>query len=103
MSPVACSVSSNLLARRAAQRELAALRPATAKCSPFLRIHLEEAHADELHDRTPDLPAGCRQGTAALAGKRVIGGRETMSFNLLSLRYGWAYELYRAMKANHGA
>ncbi|MDP2710042.1 MAG: ribonucleotide-diphosphate reductase subunit beta [Solirubrobacteraceae bacterium] len=38
---------------------------------------------------------------AALAGKRVIGGRETMSFNLLPLRYGWAYELYRTMKANH--
>jgi ribonucleoside-diphosphate reductase beta chain len=37
----------------------------------------------------------------ALAGKRVVGGRETMTFNLLPLRYGWAYELYRAMKANH--
>jgi ribonucleoside-diphosphate reductase beta chain len=31
----------------------------------------------------------------------VIGGRETMTFNLLPLRYGWAYELYRTMKANH--
>jgi ribonucleoside-diphosphate reductase beta chain len=38
---------------------------------------------------------------AALAGKRVVGGRETMTFNLLPLRYGWAYELYRTMKANH--
>lgn len=38
---------------------------------------------------------------AALEAKRVIGGRETMSFNLLPLRYAWAYELYRAMKANH--
>src|SRR5215212_713678 len=37
----------------------------------------------------------------ALAAKRVVGGRETMTFNLLPLRYGWAYELYRAMKANH--
>ena len=37
----------------------------------------------------------------ALAAKRVIGGRETMTFNLLPLRYGWAYELYRTMKANH--
>ncbi|MGD9571440.1 MAG: ribonucleotide-diphosphate reductase subunit beta [Thermoleophilia bacterium] len=37
----------------------------------------------------------------ALAAKRVIGGRETMTFNLLPLRYTWAYELYRAMKANH--
>jgi ribonucleoside-diphosphate reductase beta chain len=38
---------------------------------------------------------------AALGAKRVIGGRETMTFNLLPLRYGWAYELYRTMKANH--
>ncbi len=38
---------------------------------------------------------------AALAAKRVVGGRETMTFNLLPLRYAWAYELYRKMKANH--
>ncbi len=38
---------------------------------------------------------------AALAAKRVVGGRETMNFNLLPLRYGWAYDLYRTMKANH--
>jgi ribonucleoside-diphosphate reductase beta chain len=38
---------------------------------------------------------------AALAAKRVVGGRETMTFNLMPLRYGWAYELYRTMKANH--
>ena len=38
---------------------------------------------------------------AALQAKRVIGGRETMTFNLAPLRYGWAYELYRTMKANH--
>ena len=38
---------------------------------------------------------------AALAAKRVVGGRETPAFNLLPLRYGWAYELYRTMKANH--
>jgi ribonucleoside-diphosphate reductase beta chain len=37
----------------------------------------------------------------ALAAKRVVGGRETMTFNLLPLRYGWAYQLYRTMKANH--
>ena len=38
---------------------------------------------------------------AALEAKRVVGGRQTMTFNLLPLRYGWAYELYRTMKANH--
>ena len=38
---------------------------------------------------------------AALAAKRVVGGRETHAFNLLPLRFGWAYDLYRTMKANH--
>ena len=38
---------------------------------------------------------------AALDGKRVVGGRETGAFNLLPLRYSWAYDLYRTMKANH--
>ncbi len=38
---------------------------------------------------------------AALMAKQVINGRETMTFNLLPLKYHWAYELYRKMKANH--
>jgi len=38
---------------------------------------------------------------AALDAKRVINGRETMTFNLLPLKYHWAYDLYRKMKANH--
>ena len=38
---------------------------------------------------------------AAFAGKKVINGRETMTFNLLPLKYQWAYDLYRKMKANH--
>jgi ribonucleoside-diphosphate reductase beta chain len=38
---------------------------------------------------------------AAFAAKRVINGRQTMTFNLLPLKYQWAYELYRTMKANH--
>jgi ribonucleoside-diphosphate reductase beta chain len=38
---------------------------------------------------------------AALAAKMVINGRETMTFNLLPLKYHWAYDLYRKMKANH--
>ncbi len=37
----------------------------------------------------------------AQAAKRVINGRETMTFNLLPLKYQWAYSLYRTMKANH--
>ena len=38
---------------------------------------------------------------AAYAAKRIINGRQTMTFNLLPLKYQWAYELYRNMKANH--
>ncbi|WP_395744109.1 ribonucleotide-diphosphate reductase subunit beta [Prosthecobacter sp.] len=38
---------------------------------------------------------------AAFAAKRVVNGRETMTFNLLPLKYGWAYELYKQMKADH--
>jgi ribonucleoside-diphosphate reductase beta chain len=38
---------------------------------------------------------------AAFAAKKVINGRETMTFNLLPLKYTWAYTLYRTMKANH--
>ena len=38
---------------------------------------------------------------AAFAAKKVINGRKTMTFNLLPLKYQWAYDLYRTMKANH--
>lgn len=38
---------------------------------------------------------------AAFAAKRIINGRDTMTFNLLPLKYQWAYDLYRTMKANH--
>lgn len=37
----------------------------------------------------------------AFAQKKVINGRKTMFFNLLPLKYQWAYDLYRTMKANH--
>ncbi|MBL9130567.1 MAG: ribonucleotide-diphosphate reductase subunit beta [Verrucomicrobiaceae bacterium] len=38
---------------------------------------------------------------AAFAAKKVINGRKSMTFNLLPLKYQWAYDLYRIMKANH--
>jgi len=37
----------------------------------------------------------------AYDAKRIINGRDTMFFNILPLKYQWAYELYRNMKANH--
>ena len=38
---------------------------------------------------------------AAYQAKRVINGYKSMAFNLLPLKYQWAYDLYRTMKANH--
>ncbi len=37
----------------------------------------------------------------AFAEKKVINGRDTMFFNILPLKYQWAYDLYKTMKANH--
>ncbi len=37
----------------------------------------------------------------AFQEKKVINGRDTMTFNLLPLKYQWAYDLYRKMKSNH--
>lgn len=37
----------------------------------------------------------------AFSAKKVINGRETEAFNLLPLKYTWAYDIYRSMKANH--
>ncbi|MBP84502.1 MAG: ribonucleotide-diphosphate reductase subunit beta [Verrucomicrobiales bacterium] len=37
----------------------------------------------------------------AFSAKRVINGRQTEAFNLLPLKYTWAYDLYGKMKANH--
>lgn len=52
-----------------------------------------------LGDRTFTLDMA--KADEALAAKQVINGRETMTFNLLPLKYQWAYGLYRTMKANH--
>lgn len=38
---------------------------------------------------------------AAFAAKRVINGKDSMFFNILPLKYQWAYDLYKVMKNNH--
>jgi len=38
---------------------------------------------------------------AAFAAKKVINGRQVPYFNILPLKYQWAYDLYKTMKANH--
>jgi len=37
----------------------------------------------------------------AFEAKRVINGRNTAEFNVMPLKYKWAYDLYRDMEANH--
>ncbi len=37
----------------------------------------------------------------AFAAKKVINGKDTMFFNILPLKYQWAYDLYKTMKNNH--
>jgi ribonucleoside-diphosphate reductase beta chain len=37
----------------------------------------------------------------AFSSKKVINGKATMFFNILPLKYTWAYELYKTMKNNH--
>jgi ribonucleoside-diphosphate reductase beta chain len=48
-----------------------------------------------------EFPLDQEKAEMAFADKRVINGRKTMTFNLLPLKYQWAYDLYRVMKANH--
>ncbi len=48
-----------------------------------------------------EFPLDQDKAEAAFADKKVINGRKSMTFNLLPLKYQWAYDLYRTMKANH--
>ncbi len=42
-----------------------------------------------------------RKAEEAFDAKKVINGRDTMFFNILPLKYQWAYDLYKTMKNNH--
>lgn len=53
----------------------------------------------KLGDRTFELDAA--KAEAAFASKKVINGKDTMFFNILPIKYNWAYDLYKTMKANH--
>ena len=41
------------------------------------------------------------KASEALAGKRVLNGAQSMFFDILPIKYQWAYDLYKTMKANH--
>ena len=42
-----------------------------------------------------------RKAEEAFDSKKVINGKDTMFFNILPLKYQWAYDTYKTMKANH--
>lgn len=42
-----------------------------------------------------------KKAEQAFAAKRIINGRDTMFFNILPVKFQWAYDLYKTMKANH--
>jgi ribonucleotide reductase beta subunit family protein with ferritin-like domain len=42
-----------------------------------------------------------KKAEEAFENKRVINGRQSMFFNILPIKYQWAYDLYKTMKNNH--
>jgi ribonucleoside-diphosphate reductase beta chain len=42
-----------------------------------------------------------KKAEEAFAAKKVINGKISPYFNILPLKYHWAYDLYKTMKANH--
>lgn len=42
-----------------------------------------------------------KKANKAFEAKRVINGEQVMHFNILPIKYQWAYRLYRTMKTNH--
>jgi ribonucleoside-diphosphate reductase beta chain len=71
-----------------------------AKCSEnFNRKGTMATTTIKLGDKTFILDR--EKAEAAFNAKRIINGNPTMFFNILPLKYGWAYDLYKSMKANH--
>lgn len=60
---------------------------------------MSETTTVKIGDRTFVLDR--EKANEAFAAKKVINGRETMFFNILPLKYTWAYDLYKTMKSNH--
>jgi ribonucleoside-diphosphate reductase beta chain len=60
---------------------------------------MSETTTVQIGDRTFVLDR--EKAEEAFTAKRVINGKETMFFNILPLKYQWAYDLYKTMKNNH--
>ena len=67
--------------------------------TPLTSFNLMKTITYTVGDRTFILDRD--KAEAAFAAKKVINGRQTMYFNILPLKYQWAYDLYRTMKNNH--
>ncbi len=84
------------------------LRLPIIRLDSFLRLRLHSNPTHFLLMDTTTFTIGNKNFTLdrakaeeAFAAKKIINGRETMFFNILPLKYNWAYELYKTMKANH--
>ncbi len=62
-------------------------------------VRQSENFTYEVGGRTYILDA--KQAKDAFDAKRVINGRQGPEFNVMPLKYKWAYDLYREMEANH--
>lgn len=60
---------------------------------------MSEKYVYEVGGRTFVLDAAAAK--EAFEAKRVINGRNSPEFNVMPLKYQWAYDLYRDMEANH--
>jgi ribonucleoside-diphosphate reductase beta chain len=78
---------------------LRASRARRSSPSPLPFTPMSATTTVTLGNRTFELDR--EKAEAAFAAKRVINGRDTMFFNILPLKYQWAYDLYKTMKNNH--
>ncbi len=60
---------------------------------------MSETTTVQIGDRTFVLDR--KKAEEGFAAKRVINGKDSMFFNILPLKYQWAYDLYKTMKNNH--
>jgi ribonucleoside-diphosphate reductase beta chain len=47
------------------------------------------------------IPLDEDKAKAILAGKKIIGGERASGFNLLPIKYQWAWDIYSTMRENH--
>ncbi len=88
--------STTLLPQKALKPEVQEMALTTLKPAPIPKA---QEVTYPIGNRVFRLDRG--KAEAAYAAKRVINGRESLTFNLLPLRYEWAYDFYKQMKTTH--